>query len=76
MPKKGNFHVKTLPLRESFIYQYYYFLDNKIKSKLNQLVPIRMDAISRPQRVPEGTHYSVVKITTRTLLEKFYYSAE
>ena len=31
---------------------------------------------TRPQRVPEGTRYSVFKITTRTLLEKFYYSAE
>ena len=29
-----------------------------------------------PLQVPEGTRYSVFKITTRTLLEKFYYSAE
>ena len=26
-------------------------------------------------RVPEGTRYPVFKITTRTLLEKFYYPA-
>ena len=34
------------------------------------------DVAIRPLRVPEGTRYSVFKITTRTLLEKFYYSAE
>ena len=32
--------------------------------------------LTRPKRVPEGIRYSVFEITTRTLLEKFYYSAE
>ena len=35
-----------------------------------------VNAITRPQRVPEGTRYSVFKITTRTLLEIFYLLAE
>ena len=35
-----------------------------------------MCVISRPQRVPEGTRLLNFQITTRTLLEKFYYSTE
>ena len=38
--------------------------------------PLSLGPTGRPLRVPEGTRYSVFKITTRTLLEKFYYSAE
>ena len=37
---------------------------------------VRLCVRIRPQQVPEGTRYSVFEISTRTLLEKFYYSAE